>query len=1158
MRQHNINKTTLLLAGITLLSGCAYDEFSDINLNTDGEMKINLSGEITQDFKTRANDNGFANGDIMGVYIVDYDANNPGTLLSKGNRADNVRLTFNADANKWTPTYDIYWKDKHTRVDIYGYYPIGSPSDVNAYTFSVKTDQNKGAEGGTMGNYEASDFLWGKVESMEPTSRVISLPLGHRMANARVTLTEGAGFEPDEWAQLDKQVLVTNTIQDATIDLSTGKVTPSGDISSNSIIPSLNGDEWRAIVVPQTVAAGTQMFSISIDGTPYKFSKNEAFEYVGGKMNNFTIRVDKRVEVGDYRLTLVSESITPWENDLVSHDATAKEYVVIHSTPGGLKEAIAAAGKDYKTLRNLKITGEINDQDFYFMKYNMSALQALNLKEAVIKACTSSLQDDKIPDSAFSGKTSLTYLILPEKLKTIGSSAFSNCSNLSGSLLIPEGVIEIQPKAFESCTSLTGSLSLPSTLKYIGTTNGSRSEGKSFYRCGFTCEIYIPNNVEIIEDGSFMQCGNIYGNLRLPDKLTYLGESAFYACYELTGSLEIPQNVTEIKTNTFIFCRNLNGTLKLHDGITSIGESAFCECKFKGELILPKNLTTISNYAFQFCNFSGNLVLPKSIVSIGTRAFEGNRITGTVDFPEGLISIGNNTFAKCKMIEKLIFPASLESINTSAFMNCYGIGSIVCKSDIPPKIMPEVFDGVAKDNFTLEVPETAVASYQTASGWRDFKRIAAHHELVCRPAVACALSSEHKSTLVINAEGEWVVDSKPDWCELSQNSGIKKTELTLTIKQSSATEDREGDIMFRLKDKDYTHSCHVTQYGYQYAEDEILALQKATKGNNGGINIVILGDGYDAKDIAKGTYLQDMKQQIEYFFAIEPYTTYRDYFNVYTAFPISTESGVGTVNTICYNRFNTKYTDGVELNCDTDELFDYVMKFPTVNESNINQTLIIMVPNSTDYGGVTHMWKKGAAIAFCPKSSYDYPLDSRGIIQHEAGGHGFGKLADEYINHNAFIDACKCKCCYHGFIEEKELGWYDNIEITGKMHEVGWSHLIFDPRYSDIVDIYEGGYKHSRGVFRSEQNSCMNNNIPYFSTISRESIVKRIKRYAGETYSFEEFVANDKRTVGATTRSVDFGNTTKPINHSAPIIHKGSPLKNLGKSKSRKDKQTSR
>ncbi|WP_308226708.1 hypothetical protein [Prevotella sp.] len=51
--------------------------------------------------------------------------------------------------------------------------------------------------------------------------------------------------------------------------------------------------------------------------------------------------------------------------------------------------------------------------------------------------------------------------------------------------------------------------------------------------------------------------------------------------------------------------------------------------------------------------------------------------------------------------------------------------------------------------------------------------------------------------------------------------------------------------------------------------------------------------------------------------------TYRNYFNVYTAFPLSTESGVGTVNTIRYNRFNTTFTGGVGLKADYDEVFDY-------------------------------------------------------------------------------------------------------------------------------------------------------------------------------------------------------------------------------------------
>ena len=492
----------------------------------------------------------------------------------------------------------------------------------------------------------------------------------------------------------------------------------------------------------------------------------------------------------------------------------------------------------------------------------------------------------------------------------------------------------------------------------------------------------------------------------------------------------------------------------------------------------------------------------------------------------------------------------METIESGAFSDCFGIGSIVCKGAYPAYVKSGAFDGVPKDNFTVEVPESAVAQYQTAVGWNEFKRIAAHHELVCRPSIACALATEHKQSLIVDAEGEWEVASKPDWCEVSPASGNKKTKVTLTINAMAKNgTSREGKVVFRLKEEEYTHECRVSQYGYEYGEDQWLTLQKATKGKKGGINIVLLGDGYDAKSIADGSYLKTMKQEMEYFFGLEPYTTYRGYFNVYTAFPLSTESGVGTVNTIRYNRFNTTFTGGVKLKADYDEIFAYALNAPTVTKENLNQTLIIMVPNTTEYGGMTQMWTSGAAIAFCPLSTYSYPLDTRGVVQHEAGGHGFGKLGDEYIYHNAFIDNCHCMDgCDHGsaFYMYKALGWYENLSFTGKMQSVPWSHLIFDPRYSDLVDIYEGGYMHSRGVFRSEQNSCMNNNIPYYSTISRESIVKRIKRYAGETYSFDDFVKNDKREAGNVTRSTgrsgSVGNVNSGMHQHAPVIHRGNPL----------------
>lgn len=1060
MRTIHISKPTLLYYMVALVAmlftGCSDDFFGSSEQHDSN--RIQLSGDIDQLAVTRVNDNGFCNGDVMGVYIVDYEGNNPGTLKVSGNRGDNVRHTFDEPNYKWSSAYDLFWKDKHTHIDVYGYYPFANPESIEDYQFEVQKDQSTTTAEGEMGGYEASDFLWGKVADVAPTTSVIRLPLAHRMSNARVTLIQGSGFAEGEWANTKKIVLTANVARKASINLSTGEIKAAGSAESTMTIPSRVNDEWRTIVVPQTVAAGTTLFSITIGGVPYKFAKNEALTYVAGKMMNFGIKVDKQAGSGVYKLTLVSESITPWENDLVSHDAMTKEYIVINSTPGGLKKAITAANKDYTQVRNLKITGQIDSRDFYFMRDSMTRLSALNLKEVRIKAwgraeTTNNInENDQIPGSSFywnssvSGSQSLTRLVLPDTLKSIGPNAFYGCSGLTGSLSIPQGIIAIPSEAFHDC--------------------------------GF------------------------------------------------------------------------NGTLTLHDGITNIANDAFNYCHFKGELHLPKSLKVISDNAFYSNDFSGELTLPSTLTHIGSNAFAYNwRLMGVLDIPEEVESVGENAFSNCRMLEGIIFPESMETIRQGAFNECYGINSIRCKGTMPAHIESGAFDGVAKDNFTLEVPESAISQYQAAPGWCDFKRIAAHHKLVCRPSVACALSTEHKQKLVINAEGEWEVASKPDWCEVSPASGNKKTEVTLTIKGMAKNADsRDGKVVFRLKNKDYTHECSVTQYGYEYGEDEWITLQKATKGNNGGINIVLLGDGFNAKDIASRDYLKDIKQEVEYFFGIEPYKTYRDYFNVYTAIPLSTESGVGTVNTIRYNRFNTTFTGGVGLKADYDEVFDYALGAPTVNKGNLNQTLIIIVPNSTDYGGICQMWEDGSAIAFCPKSTYGYPLDTRGVIQHEAGGHGFGKLGDEYIYHNAFIDACDCSCCGHvlEFNGAKSLGWYDNLELTGKMHSVGWSHLIFDDRYSDIVDIYEGGYMHNRGVFRSEPNSCMNNDIPYYSTISRESIVKRIKAYAGETYSFEDFVKNDKRDAGIVESRTFGGNgdqrTAGTYQH-APMIHKSSPLK---------------
>ena len=72
------------------------------------------------------------------------------------------------EAYKWSSAYDLYWKDKHTHIDVYGYYPFGSPESIEAYPFTVERDQSTTTDSKGMGGYEASDFLWGKVATLRP------------------------------------------------------------------------------------------------------------------------------------------------------------------------------------------------------------------------------------------------------------------------------------------------------------------------------------------------------------------------------------------------------------------------------------------------------------------------------------------------------------------------------------------------------------------------------------------------------------------------------------------------------------------------------------------------------------------------------------------------------------------------------------------------------------------------------------------------------------------------------------------------------------------------------------------------------------------------------------------------------------------------------
>lgn len=889
----------------------------------------------------------------------------------------------------------------------------------------------------------------------------------------------------------------------------------------------------------------------------YSFKKDAAFSYEAGKVSKFTIKINRKQHSGEYVLEPVETEIVPWTEDLNQHDGEARQYYCVNvEEPGTLGRLIKKDGKNPMKIKNLKVSGTITDKDFYFMRDSMAILEAVNLKESrvvnvkvekltlpghddeygkstVFVTREAGVYDDVIPDKAFDGKKSLYYFVFPEKVTQIGSYAFHR-SSISGALVIPDDVTHIWTYAFfatnissltlgsaveiisdhsfAGCSSLSGTLNLPVTLKYLGS--------YSFSECGLSGNLLFPDNLEYIGAYAFNKAGTFVGTLRIPDKVNILYSEAFAGCG--FDRLDL-NNLTRLGENGTFGC--------------------FYNCSFQGELVIPEGITEIPDMCFNYCSKISSVKFPSTLKVINRDAFYGARLTGNLVFPEGVVVIGSRAFSGCTQIQSVEFPSTLQTIQSSAFLNCYVISGIICHSTEPPTVQSGAFDGVPKDNFTVEVPANAVNRYATDPMWGQFKRISAHYDFSISRRLARALNEETSKTYILRApaNNDWSVKSKPDWITVTPSAGTGKAEVTVTFSEMASSDasamsvdvtsptdasktvnmslnGRSGEIVFSLDGKDYTTTMTVEQFDCKHGDGDVVQINAATKGK--GVNLVFLGDCYDAADIAAGNYMADIEEAMDDYFNIEPYKTYKDYFNVYAVVGVSDDSGMGTLNTIKDAKFGSTFGGKEIVQPDMNTCFGYACKAPI--DDNLAQTLIILVENTAEYGGITYMYGDGSAIACCPKSGDAYPYDFRGIVQHEAGGHGFGKLADEYIYHNAFISTCTCMDgCGHvdEFLANKNRGWYRNLELNGNMNEVGWSHFIFHPKYSDVVDVYEGGYFHTRGVYRSEPTSCMNNNIPYFSAISRQAIVERIMEYAGETFSLDDFIAKDVTTAGPTTKS---------------------------------------
>ena len=328
-----------------------------------------------------------------------------------------------------------------------------------------------------------------------------------------------------------------------------------------------------------------------------------------------------------------------------------------------------------------------------------------------------------ICDHAFSCCLSLSKIVIPASVASIGEWAFWGCSSLSD-IVIPTSVTSIGDWAFGDCSSLSD-IVIPTSITSIG--------DKAFMGWRSLSEIVLPSSVTSIGNHAFCGCISL-SDIVIPTSVTSIGEWAFGDCSSLSD-IVIPTSITSIGDKAFMGCRSLS-EIDLPSSVASLGNHAFCGCISLSDIVIPTSITSIGNRAFNGCSSLSDIVIPSSVTSIGDCAFLGcsslkyisipksviclngnpiadwdgkleclspnfiyeddvlfnkdksiiisfrNQSVESYVIPTGIISIGNSAFLGCRSLSDIVIPSSVTSIGSGAFWECRSLSDIVIPSSV--------------------------------------------------------------------------------------------------------------------------------------------------------------------------------------------------------------------------------------------------------------------------------------------------------------------------------------------------------------------------------------------------------------------------------------------------------------------------------------------